>query len=189
MAWQRLSDDEKNDLLQVIGDDTLPGLFDSEYGIAQHTPYHFYEDCSLIVWENLKIAPPFTFDYLRSGQYIVYLDGSAEPFEKLNSLGCLNLTSETVVDYLEFFCHYVNQRPQNILLLRNPDTMPFQDTVFIDFHFDKNNYTEKDIKVARNADDSGYIITAPYVFAGKIDRGIATISDSGAVHIERESPR
>lgn len=189
MSWHRLSDDEKNDLLQVIGDDTLPGLFDSEYGIAQHTPYNFYEDCSLIVWENLKIAPPFAFDYLRSGSYIVYLDGSAEPFEKLNALGRLKLDNKTVIDYLEFFCHYVNQRPQNILLLRNPDTMPFQDPVFIDFHFDKNNYSEQDIKVTRNPEDNGYIITAPFVFAGKIDRGIASVSDSGAVQVERETPR
>ncbi len=189
MTWHRLSNDEKTDLLNVIGDDTLPGLFDRDYGIAQALPYKFYEDCDLIVWENLKITPPFAFDYLRSGQYIVYLDGSAEPFEKLNALGRIKLSNDTVTDYLEFFCHYVNQRPENILLLRNAHTMPFKDPVFIDFHFDKNNYTEKDIKVSRNAEDNGYIITAPFVFAGKIDRGIAKISDLGAVHIERETQR
>tara|TARA_B100000242_G_scaffold294373_1_gene276876 strand:+ start:2874 stop:3443 length:570 start_codon:yes stop_codon:yes gene_type:complete len=189
VQWQRLTDNEKNDLLEVIKDDDLIGLFEPEFCVAQHRPYNFYKDCSLIVWENLKIAPPFAFDYLRSGRHIVYLDGSPTPFETLNALGRLTINAESVIDYLEFYCHYVNQRPQNILLLRNPETMPFQDSVFIDFHFDKNNYSENDIKVTRNNDNDGYIIRAPFVFSGKIDRGIATISDQGYVTIEREAPR
>ncbi len=182
-----LAPEEKDEFIELVRDDNLPGIFEADYCALRKIPYSFYKDGHLLILENLSIAPPFALDYLQSGQHIVYLDGSAAPFEILNAHGCLNLNDETIIDYLEFFCTYVNQRPDNILLLRNPDHIPFQDTIYIDFHFDKNNYGEKDIKVKRS--ENGYIVNAPFVFAGKIDLGIATINDNGDIHIERENPR
>ncbi|MFN3701241.1 MAG: hypothetical protein ACK4VI_06940 [Alphaproteobacteria bacterium] len=192
MSWGFYSEDKKNDFVAQVTDSGLIGLFEADYIQIQALKIPFYQNGEFLLMENLNVAPPFTMEYIAAGhndQDIVYLDGTSEPFRILNQKGHLLLNDETVIDYLEFFCFSVNQRPQNILLLRNPEQMPYQDTIYLDFHFDKNNYGADDIKLSRNPDQNGYIVHAPFVFAGKIDLGIATISDSGDIHIERSNPR
>lgn len=189
MSWEQLSPEDTKYFISSVKDDTLPGIFDEEYCVVYTHPYGFYRHGLMITLENHTIAPPFTLEYLQSGDITVFLDGGPEPFHILNQNGCLVLNEETIIDYLDFYCRFVNQRPKNILLLRNPDDMPYQDTVYIDFHFDKNNYSEEDIKIRRNNSNDGYIVEAPFVFAGKIDPGIAHISDSGNIDIERAIER
>lgn len=189
MSWDTLSHEDTESFVSSVKDDTLPGIFDAEYCQVHTHPYNFYKHGLLIALENHSVAPPFTLEYFKSGDTVVFLDGGMEPFHLLNQNGCLQIDENNVVDYLEFYCKFVNQRPQNILLLRNADDLPYQDTVYIDFHFDKNNYGEKDIKVQRNIHDNGYDIAAPFVFAGKIDPGIAKVSDNGNVEIKREFER
>ncbi|MFP4312789.1 MAG: hypothetical protein ACLFR0_00565 [Alphaproteobacteria bacterium] len=189
MSYEELSPEDTNAFITQVRDESLPGLFNSDYCKLYRTPFSFYKNGFLLTLENHTVAPPFTLEYFQSGDTVVYIDGGHEPFHLLNQNGCLILNESNVIDYLEFYCQCVNQRPKNILLLRNPDTMPYQDTVYIDFHFDKNNYGEKDFKVRRNDADNGYIVEAPFVFAGKIDPGIAQISDTGDIHIERVHQR
>lgn len=189
MITEEASQQETIDFIAHIKDPAMAGIFDVEYCKLYKTPYSFYKDGTLLSLQNLSVSPPFTMDYFQSGDLTVYIDGSTEPFDMLNKTGNLELNRNTVVDYLEFYCKCVNQRPKNILLLRNPDDMPFQDTVFIDFHFDKNNYGEKDIYVRRNEFNDGFIIEAPFVFAGKIDLGVAQVSNEGHVEIERAHHR
>lgn len=189
MNWIELSPEDARYFISSVKDDTLPGIFDDEYCKVHSHPYGFYKHGLLIALENHTVAPPFSLEYFKSGDTVVFLDGSPEPFHILNQNGCLVLNEETIIDYLDFYCRFVNQRPKNILLLRNPDDMPYQDTVYIDFHFDKNNYGEKDIKIRRNDNNNGFIIEAPFVFAGKIDPGIAYISDTGDIHIQRAFER
>lgn len=189
MGWELYSSEQKDDFIAQINDENLHGLFKPEFMQIQALRIPFYRDAEYILLENLKIAPPFTMEYIKSGDTIVYLDGSPEPFDILNADNKLLLNETTAIDYLEFFCFAVNQRPHNILLLKNPDQMPYQDTIYLDFHFDKNNYTEKDIKLSRNEISGAYLIHAPFVFAGKIDLGIAHIEANGKIMIEWENPR
>ena len=188
MTWEKLSPDDTSYFIDAVQDDALIGIFDHEVCEVYAYPYSFYKDAHLVTLENMSIAPPFTLEYLKSGEEIVYLDGSPEPFKILNEKGCLNLTSDTLIDYIEFYCRYVNQRPHNILLLRNADTMPYQDTIYIDFHFDKNNFGEKDFRIEEDG-AGGFKLYAPFVFAGKIDPGIARISANGDIDIQKTEER
>lgn len=188
MNWEKLSNEETSDFIAHVQDDALIGIFEPELCEAHKSPLNFYNNAHLIVLENLSIAPPFALDYIQSDDDIVYLDGSPEPFQILNAKGDLNLNADTVIDYVEFFCRYVNQRPHNILLLRNPDNMPYQDTIYLDFHFDKNNFGEKDFRIEEDG-NGGFILHAPFVFAGKIDPGVATIAANGDIDIKRAVER
>lgn len=189
MVWEELSPEDTKSFIDQVRDEALENIFDYKFCKVFQRPYPFYKNGILLTLENHSVAPPFTLEYFQSGDTVVFMDGGMEPFHLLNQNGCLRINEENVVDYLEFYCKFVNQRPKNILLLRNPDDLPYQDTVYIDFHFDKNNYGEKDIKVQRNIHDNGYDIAAPFVFAGKIDPGIAQVSDNGNVEIRREFER
>ena len=183
--WQILEAAEKEDFINSVKDSAYPELFDPPYSRVQCFPLSFYKNGYLYLLENLKNEPPFTLVYLRSGDNFAYLDGSSASFEHLNGLSLLQLNAQTVIDYLHIYCFYVIQPHVHIMLLKDPDDMPFQDSYFIDFHFDKNNYTEDDIKVSRNENDDGFIINAPFTFAGKIDPATAYIDDDGTVQIEK----
>lgn len=183
-----LAQEQKEEFIAMVSDPALPGIFNADLCAVRVIPYPFYTDGKLYTLENMSVAPPFSLDYFQSGGLTVYLDGSPEPFSMLNEAGLLILNDDTIIDYLEFYCYYVTQKPEDILILRNAQYLPFQDPIFIDFHFDRNNYTEKDIKPSRT-EDGGYIVHSPFIFNGKIDRAIASVSKDGKVSIAREHPR
>ncbi len=189
MEWRVASDDDKNSFITRVKHDEYAAVFEPELMQLQSFPVMFYEDAELLLLENLICEPPFTLDYIRSGEEVVYMDGSAEPFKYLNEKGLLRLTPETVIDYLRTYLSYVVQPHVKIYLLQDPHLLPYHDSFYIDFNFDKNNYTDEDIKVSRNDYDNGYIVNAPFVFAGKIDPGIAAIDDNGDVRVEKAAGR
>lgn len=185
MEWELLPKNETDHFLEMVKNDKFPELFDIQTLELHRAPLSFYEGGYLYVLQNYSVLPEFSLCYLKAGDNIAYLDGSAAPCEAFNRKGLLKLSESSAIDYLQIFCIYVIQRPNNVLLLKNPEDMPFTGDYYIDFHFDKNNYGEKDIVLERNPAENSYIVHGPFVFDGKIDPATATISDAGGVHIER----
>jgi hypothetical protein len=187
--WQTASHEDTQSFISRVKAPDYGGLFNASYMRLHYYPLNFYEGGKLILLENLISQPPFSLDYIEAGETLVYMDGSAKPFEELNKAGLLRLTPDTAIDYLRTYLSYVTPPHVKIYLLQYPERLPYQDSFFIDFNFDKNSYSEADIKLARNETDNGYIVTAPFVFGGKIDRGIALIGDDGSVSVEKEAGR
>lgn len=189
MSWQELSPQETHDFIQIVKDERLGPLFDPHCCKIKKHPLPFYNQGQLISIENFRIFPPTVMDYIECCDEYVYLDGSPEPFLSLNSNGHLTLNENTIIDYLQVYLSYVIEQPENILLLKNPENMHFKSSFYMDFHFDKNNYSEKDIKITDFSPENGFAIHSPFVFNGKIDRGIAKISPNGTISVKREDIR
>lgn len=189
MSWQLFSAEETEQFLGRVRDERFRSIFEVPFVQIRYHPLRFYRNGFLYLLENQRVEPPFTIPYIRSGSEMVCLDGGAAPFEDLNAKGCLVLQADTVLDYLDLYCMYVIQRPNNVLLLRNVENLSFPGDYYIDFHFDKHNYGDKDIEISRTSDNSGYIVQAPFIFDGKIDPAVAIISDDGRVVIERREGR
>ena len=189
MEWETATKEDTLGFIERVKSDRFGAVFESAFMRLQSFPLDFYADGRLFLLENLKCEPPFTLDYIQAGDDMVYLDGSEQPFLFLNSKGHLRLSLSNAVDYLRSYLSYVVQPHVKIFLLQDPHLLPYQDSYFIDFNFDKNNYSDEDIKISRNDYDNGYIINAPFVFAGKIDPGIARIADNGEVTVQKEAGR
>lgn len=186
MDWKNAPQSQKEEFVNAVETIALPGLFDREYLDLIEIPIPFIKNGYLRVLENLKVAPPFTLDYITANGTIIYLDGSPEPFLTIAQHPDFHLTHETVQDYLRYYCAYVIQRPHNIMLFQGADLMPFDDTIYLDFQFDKQNLSEKDIKTEALPNNEGFIVSGPFIFDGKIDKAKAIVMASGHVSIEKE---
>lgn len=187
MEWRNFSDEETRDFLQTIRHPAFEGLFSESSVRIAEKPLPFFRDTAHIALENTSIAPPLALDYLWHKNIILYLDGSDSAIRRLCEEGALILTQATALSYLEFHCRAVIERPDDILLLKNAIEMRlFSDPVhYLDFHFDKNNYTDQDITLLENHKSGGFTVRAPFVFNGKIDPATAHISEDGHVVINR----
>ena len=189
MDWTAFNSFDTEKFINLVRDDTLAPLFEAEKLRADYAPIEFYEDARLIMLQNITVAPAFTLEFIESGDDIVYMDGSATPFEHLNTQDHIQLNEDTLLDYVTHYCAYVIQPHDNVLVLRDEEEYPFQDSFYIDFQFDRQNFSEKNIEITRTAENNGYIMKAPLIFGGKIDMGLLKIGDNGSVNIERANPR
>lgn len=178
--------EETQAFLNRVQSPFLPGIFVVETTEISYKPLPFFQNTRHIVLENLAVAPPLSLEYLMRGDDIFYLDGSDAPLKALCEKGALILKAETVVDYLEFHCAVVVERPDDILLFRpSPALRRFKDPVhYLDFQFDQNNFGEHDITVNMRP-DKGFTVHAAFVFDGKIDPATAHISTNGDITINR----
>lgn len=185
MGWVQLDQETAAEFIRSVENPDFPGLFSAHLSEVHAQNLSFFRDTRHVVLENHGIAPALSLEFLVSGPHTAYLDGGTGPFEEFCALGLLMLNPGTVIDYLEFHCRHAVERPNNIFLLKNTDKMPYRGDYYLDFQFDKNNYSEKDIILSRNESNSGYIVQAPFVFDGKIDPATAYIADNGVIEIHR----
>lgn len=183
--WQILTRAEAARFVALIADESLPQLFDPAYIRVQQIGVPFLKGAHLVLAENLKTAIPFTMDYIRIGNQIFYLDGGPEVFYEIAKLPAFALNLDTALAYLRYFCAYVIQQPHNVMVYQGIEFMPFTDTSHLDFQFDSKNFTEDDVKVSEKDDKTGFIVTGPFIFEGKIDPATAFIDKNGHVRVEK----
>lgn len=183
--WQILPRNEAARFVALIEDARFPELFNPAYLRIQQIGTPFLSGGHLILAENLKTAIPFTMDYIRLGNQIYYLDGGPEVFYEIAQHPAFTLNINTALSYLRYFCAYVIQQPANVMVYQGIEFMPFTDTSHLDFQFDSRNFTENDVKVYEKDDTSGFIVSGPFIFEGKIDPATATIDMNGQVTIEK----
>lgn len=187
MEWVQLDHENAIKFMKSVENASFQGLFSPDLSQVHVRNLNFFRDTQHITLENHNSEPPLCLEFLKSGPVITYLDGSTTPFDTFCALGLLILTSDTVIDYLEFNCRMVIERPNNIYLLKNYEKIYIPGQSSLDFQFDRHRYTEKDISFTKKEDNSGYIVQAPFVFDGKIDPAQAIIGINGTVTINRRA--
>lgn len=95
-------------------------LFSPETSGAQIAKLPFYRNHHLYRLTNFASLPAFSFDYLGDGQRFYYLDGSPKAIATVSAKNDLFLNQDNVLDYIDFYFHYVTKTGSNIFLIRNP---------------------------------------------------------------------
>lgn len=180
--WRVITRAEAARFIAEIQTPDLPGVFDLLYLRVQEIGVPFLKNGFLRLVENLKTAPPFTLDYIQCGNQVYYMDGGPEVFTEIAQHPNFTLNASTALCYLRYFCSYVIQQPENVMVFQGVEFMPFTDTVHLDFQFDKQNLSEDDITV-NESQDGGFTVQGPFIFSGKIDPGTAHIKPNGQVTI------
>lgn len=184
-TWQIIPRSEAARFVALIEAPEYPELFTLPYLRMQQIRVPFFENARLVLVENLKSAYPFTLNYIWAGNQVFYLDGGEDVFKDIASQPGFILNKDTALCYLRYFCAYVIQQPANVMVYQGIEFMPFTDTSHLDFQFDSRNFTENDIKVLEKDDKTGFIVTGPFIFQGKIDPATAYIDNNGLVRIEK----
>jgi len=104
------------------------------------------------------------------------------PLQKIAARGALHLNERNIVEYVDFFFRHVTTEEGDIYLIRNPDEMPFMDSLSLDQQIQIRR-AHTDIGVAYNRSDDSFMIQADLYFAGVLLKATLTVQADGQIEV------
>lgn len=186
MDWQKLERSETAKIIQRVSQTPDGALFSVSTSEASATQLPFYRGFMLVRLTNYATLPSFTLDFLSDGNTFYMLDGSPDPLQKIAARGGLNLNDRNVVEYVDFFFRHVTTEEGDIYLIRDPDDMPFMDSLSLDQQIQiKRAHTG--IGVAYNRDDDTFAVSADLYFAGVLLKATLTVQADGQIEVSNHA--
>lgn len=127
--WQILDRDQSSELIERLTTHADADLFSGATCGVQYRPLPFYRHFVLYRIINYNTMPVFTMEYLGDGTTFYRLDGSPDPILLVNSRGDLDLDEDNAVDYISFFFSHISTDEGDMVLVDNPDDLPFIDSL------------------------------------------------------------
>ena len=125
MQWTRLKRDQAIQMLNKMGTAADAITFSKDVTEVAFKPLPFYSRFRLLRLTNYATMPAFTMQYLSDDTRFIPLDGTAAPIYEANDTDHIHLTEENIVDYIDFFFSHVQGVDGDILLLKDPEKLPF----------------------------------------------------------------
>jgi hypothetical protein len=129
LQWTRLGREQAQKVLEQLSTRKDAMVFSKEYTEVASCNLPFYTNYFLFRLVNYATMPTFTMTYFSDGTEYTALDGTANPIYTVNEKSPIQLTELNVIDYLEFFFSNVQGSEGDVFLIRNPQQMPFMDTL------------------------------------------------------------
>lgn len=182
MNWQKLDRTETAKIIQRVSNTQDGVLFSVGTSEATAAPLPFYQGFMMVRLTNYATLPSFTLDFLSDGSTFYLLDGSPDPLQKIAARGALHLNERNIVEYVDFFFRHVTTEEGDIYLIRNPDEMPFMDSLSLDQQIQIRR-AHSDIGVAYNRSDDSFMIQADLYFAGVLLKATLTVQADGQIEV------
>lgn len=183
MDWNRLDRQHSIAVLERITTAADPGLFSQSSSEASFKPLSFYQNFMLYRVTNYATLPSFSLDFLSDGESFHLLDGSPDPIFNVNAQGSLYLTEINITDYVDFYLSNVIGEDGDIYMIRNPDDLPFIDSLNPDQQIElKNRHKNPEVAVDQNTGD--FIILADLFYGGTLLKAAIVIAPSGDIEIQ-----
>jgi hypothetical protein len=184
--WQKLDRTETAKIIQRVSTTQDGKLFSVTTSEATAAQLPFYRGFMLVRLTNYATLPSFTLDFLSDGSTFYLLDGSPDPLQKVAARGGLNLNERNVADYVDFFFKHVTTEEGDIYLIRDPDDMPFMDSLSLDQQIQIRR-AHSDISVAYNRDDDTFSVTADLYFAGVLLKATLVVAPDGQIEVSNHA--
>lgn len=186
MNWQKLERSETAKIIQRVSSTPDGSLFSNATSEASAAVLPFYRGFNLVRLTNFATLPSFTLEFLSDGQSFYLLDGSADPLAKVCERGALILNDQNVADYVDFFFKNVTTEEGDIYLIRDPENLPFLDSLSLDQQIQiRKHYFEP--SVAYDRDEDVFLVQGVMYFAGVLLRATLTVQPDGQIEISNHA--
>lgn len=186
MNWQKLERTETAKIIQRVSETPDGALFSKNTSEATTAQLPFYRGFVLVRLTNYATLPSFTLDFLSDGSSFYMLDGSASPLNLVAARGALVLNDANVVDYVDFFFRNVTTEEGDIFLIRDPEDLPFMDSLSLDQQFQlRRNHS--DVRVAYDREHDVFLVEGVLYFAGVLLRATLTVQPDGQIEISNHT--
>lgn len=186
MNWQKLERNETAKIIQRVSETPDGVLFSKSTSEATAAVLSFYRGFNLVRLTNYATLPSFTLDFLSDGNSFYLLDGSADPLNRVSARGALVLNDQNVLDYVEFFFKHVTTEEGDIYLIRDPDALPFMDSLSLDQQIQvKKNHSDPAVEYDR--DNDVFLVHAVMYFAGVLLKATLTVQPDGQIEISNHA--
>lgn len=186
LNWQKLERSETAKIIQRVSQTPDGSLFSNTTSEATAVQLPFYRGFMLVRLTNYATLPSFTLDFLSDGTSFYLLDGSPDPLQKVSARGGLVLNDRNVADYVDFFFRHVTTEEGDIYLIRDPDDLPFLDSLSMDQQIQIKRH-HADIQVAYNRDDDTFLVMAGLYFAGVLLKATLTVQPDGQIEVSNHA--
>lgn len=177
MDWHRLDRDKTVTMINSVKSAAEALLFSPTTSEAKCARLPFYTNHLLYRLTNFSSMPTFTMDFIGDGEQYHYLDGSDFPIKEINTINGLQLTTENVIAYLNFYFFNVRTEDGDVLILRN-----LEEGQSIDLYDDErreNLDVEPDeYEIQQDPESGAFVVQTPlYYLGGLVDAKIIVKPD------------
>jgi len=160
-----------------------PNLFSKSCSEASFKPLPFYEDYMVYRITNFATLPSFSLDFLSDGETYLLLDGSPSPITTVNTRGSLYLTDVNVIDYVDFYLANIRGEDGDIYMIRDPDNLPFLDSLSLDQQIDlKQKHQSPSVVIDK--DTGHFIVMSDLFFGGTLVQAGIIVESNGLLDIQ-----
>lgn len=186
MNWQKLERSEMAKILARVSETPDGSLFSMTTSEATAASLPFYRGFMIVRLTNYATLPSFTLDFLSDGTTFYLLDGSPDPLQKVAARGGLILTQQNVASYVDFFFKHVTTEEGDIYLIRDPDDLPFMDSLSMDQQIQIKRH-HHEISVSYNRDDDSFEVMADMYFAGVLLKATLSVQPDGQIEVSNHA--
>lgn len=181
--WKILDRAQSSDLIGRLAGGADADLFSLGSCGVQYRLLPFYRNFVLYRIINYNTMPVFTIDFLGDGDTFYRLDGSADPILLVNSRGDIDVAEDTAMDYIRFFFANVSTDEGDMVLVDNPDDLPFIESLDMQQQLMLKQRHEKP-HLTYNAEDDAYVISSDVFYTGSLLRADIAVQRNGQISIE-----
>lgn len=180
MEWERLNRDASKKIIGKITHASDEMLFSERSSEASCAGLSFYKNFLLYRVTNYATLPSFSLDFLGDGNTFYLLDGSPDPIFMVNNRGALKLNELNILDYVDFFLRYVATEDGDIYLIKDPDDLPFLDSLSIEQQISlKQKFTP--LTLDYNEADDVYELHGDIYYGGTLLKATLNIATNGTI--------
>lgn len=182
MNWHRLDREKTVDMINSVKSAAEALLFSPITSEAKCTRLPFYTNHLLYRLTNFASLPTFSMDFIGDGEKYIYLDGSDNPIFQINEAAGLNLSTETVIPYLNFYFLNVRLEDGEIIILKDP-----AEAATIDMFDDErreNINLQPDQAQIKQLDNGGFVVATPIFLDGGLVNAELIVDAQGRVNVK-----
>lgn len=184
--WQSLTED----LLILLQKDYEDALYPLELDAnIAYTRLSFYPDdqVRLIRIKSAKFPPDLTMYFLCYNEKLYRLNGTRPPIDAVNKEVSINLNKDNVLDYLRFFCYFVQGDEGSFLIAESTADPNVPDSI----HSKEKQTLDQTLRTAyccgRNQDDDGFLAVAPVFYSNAVFFSDFNLLENGGVAMLNDS--
>lgn len=180
MTWHRLDREKTVTMINRVKSVGESVLFSPHTSEAKCLRLPFYESFLLYRLTNYSSLPTFSMDFLSDGESFYYMDGSDTPIMRINQQAGLNLTTENVLAYLNFYYCFVRLPEGEIIILKSPE-----EAAIIDLYDDERredfNAIPTPCSIEETKETNLINVTVPVLYDGSPMEALISVTKEGIV--------
>ncbi len=180
--WRELGTYETQKFIEDVTDPNFAELFNGPAYELWARNLKFFDGYEHYMLSNKSAFPYFTLQYVSNGENHYFLDGSEHPLELLIGKGCLRLTENNIMDYLEFHSDVAFYPYRKVKFITDPTNAPYSGASAMGHHFKTLRYHAK-FELQESAEDACFYVTLPVLYNGETIKGRVQVLKTGEINI------
>lgn len=181
--WQILDRQQSAELIDRLTSHSDADLFSPSNSGVQYRLLPFYRHFVHYRIINYNTMPVFTLDFIGDGTTFYRLDGSPDPLLLVNSRGDLDIDADNTLDYIRFFFSQIETDEGEMMLVDDPDDLPFIDSLDMQQQLMLKQRHEKP-EVVYDINTDQFVLSSDVFYTGCLLKADISVDRDGHINVQ-----